>query len=93
MTDWNETVSPTHAVEDPIGEAAERGIEHVKAIAAELFEACEVVACAQARIIQLTTPHTMGIARLSGFALHDQTIYAWPGLPHSSPAPGFPPSR
>ncbi|MGH7036713.1 MAG: hypothetical protein ACREE4_12595 [Stellaceae bacterium] len=39
MTDWNETVLPTHAVEDPIGEAAERGIEHLKAIAAELFEA------------------------------------------------------
>lgn len=59
----------------------------------QVFEACEVAACAQARIIQLTTPHTMGIARLSGFALHDQTIYAWPGLPHPSLAPGFPPSR
>lgn len=39
MTDWNETASTTNAVDDPIGEAAERGIEHVKAIAAELVEA------------------------------------------------------
>ncbi len=59
----------------------------------QVFEACEVLACAQARVIQLTTPHTMGIARLSGFALHDQTIYAWPGLPHPALAPRFPPSR
>jgi hypothetical protein len=47
----------------------------------QVFEACEGVACARARIIQLTTFHTLGIARLSGFALHDQTIYAWPGPP------------
>lgn len=39
MTDWNETASTTYAVEDPIGDAAERGIEHIKAIATELVEA------------------------------------------------------
>lgn len=39
MTDWNEATSTTAAVEDPIGNAAERGIEHVKAIAAEFVEA------------------------------------------------------
>lgn len=39
MTDWNEAAATTDAVKDPIGEAAERGIEHVKAIAAELLEA------------------------------------------------------
>lgn len=55
----------------------------------QVFEACEAVACARARIIQLTTPRTLGIARLSGFALHDQTIYAWPGPPH--PLISFPP--
>lgn len=48
----------------------------------QVFEACEAMACARARIVQLTTSHTLGIARLSGFALHDQTIYAWPSLPH-----------
>ena len=47
----------------------------------QVLEACEAVACAQAQIVQLSTPRTLGIARLSGFALHDQTIYAWPGLP------------
>ncbi|HJU15189.1 MAG TPA: hypothetical protein VJ770_01855 [Stellaceae bacterium] len=44
----------------------------------QAFEACEGLACAQARIIQLATARTLGIARLSGFAMHDQTIYAWP---------------
>lgn len=39
MTDWNETASTTNTVEDPIGDAAERGIEHIKAIATELVEA------------------------------------------------------
>lgn len=45
----------------------------------EALKACEALVCARARIIQMATPHTLGIARLSGFALHDQTIYAWPG--------------
>jgi hypothetical protein len=39
MTDWNEAASTTDAFGDPIGDAAERGIDHVKAIAAELVEA------------------------------------------------------
>jgi hypothetical protein len=39
MTDWNEAASTANAFEDPIGDAAERGIEHVKAIAAGLVEA------------------------------------------------------
>lgn len=59
----------------------------------QVFEACEVLVCARARIIQLTTPRTLGIARLSGFALHDQTIYAWPGSPPPPAAPISVPSR
>ena len=39
MTDWNEAVATTDAAEDPIGRAAERGIEYVKTIAVELVEA------------------------------------------------------
>ncbi|HJU15188.1 MAG TPA: hypothetical protein VJ770_01850 [Stellaceae bacterium] len=39
MTDWNEADSTTTAVEDPIASAAERGIEHVRTIAAEMVEA------------------------------------------------------
>ncbi|HZU91549.1 MAG TPA: hypothetical protein VE993_20020 [Stellaceae bacterium] len=39
MTDWNEAASTANPVEDPIGSAAERGIEYVKTIAAELVEA------------------------------------------------------
>lgn len=39
MTDWNEAVSTANPVEDPIASAAERGIEYVKTIAAELVEA------------------------------------------------------
>ncbi len=41
------------------------------------FRECERVVCAQATIIQLPTGHTLGIARLSGFALHDETPYGW----------------
>jgi hypothetical protein len=54
----------------------------------QVFEACEAVACARARIIRLTTPRTLGIARLSGFALHDQMIYSGPGP--SRPPISFP---
>lgn len=39
MTDWNEATSTTGTVEDSIMGAAERGIEHVKAIAADFVEA------------------------------------------------------
>ena len=49
----------------------------------QVFEACEALACARARILQLTTPRTLGIARLSGFAMHDEVVYAWPSPPRS----------
>jgi hypothetical protein len=39
MSDFNEAASTTDAVEDPIGSAAERGIEYLRTIAAELVEA------------------------------------------------------
>lgn len=52
----------------------------------QVIEACEALACARARIIQMTGAHTLGIARLSGFALHDETIYAWPS-PTRPPLP------
>jgi hypothetical protein len=39
----------------------------------QIFEECEL-ACAQARVTKLSTPNTLGIAKLSGFALHDHTI-------------------
>lgn len=49
----------------------------------QVLEACEGLACARARIIQLATAHTLGIARLHGFALHDETIYGWAGPTHT----------
>ena len=46
----------------------------------QTFEECEL-ACAQAVIVELPTRNTPGIAKLTGFAMHDQTIYHWRNSP------------
>ncbi len=60
------------------------GYRHGELKLGQVFEACAALACARARIIQLTTARTLGIARLSGFVLHDEIVYAWPS-PRPSP--------
>ena len=45
--------------------------------AGRTFSECERLVCARATIIQPPTSHTLGIARLSGFALHDEAPYGW----------------
>jgi hypothetical protein len=43
----------------------------------QVFEECKLFACARATIAQPSTPKTLGIARLNGFALHTQSLYHW----------------
>jgi len=40
------------------------------------FEACDL-ACARAVVLELPTPYTPGIAKLSGFTIHERAIYQW----------------
>jgi len=43
----------------------------------QVFEECTALACARATIAQPATPNTLGIIRLTGFALHQQSLYHW----------------
>jgi hypothetical protein len=43
----------------------------------QIFDECQSLVCARATVIKLATPSTFGIAKLNGFALHEQTIYHW----------------
>jgi hypothetical protein len=50
--------------------------------AGSTFIECERIVCAQATILQIpTSDHILGIARLTGFALHDEALYGWRGRP------------
>jgi hypothetical protein len=67
---------------DQIEAAEVQGTAH----AGSTFIECERVVCAEATILQIpTADHILGIARLSGFALHDEALYGWRGRP--APAP------
>jgi hypothetical protein len=55
--------------------------------AGSTFRECEQLVCAEATIFQIPTDHTLGIARLSGFALHDEAAYGWRGVAAHRPAP------
>lgn len=41
------------------------------------FEECAPLACARATIVQLPGRGAVGIARLGGFAMHDQKMFGW----------------
>jgi hypothetical protein len=41
------------------------------------FEECAQLLCARARIVQLPSRRAVGIARLSGFARHDERVFGW----------------
>jgi hypothetical protein len=41
------------------------------------FQECAPVACAEATIVQLPSRRAVGIARLSGFAMHEQKVFGW----------------
>jgi hypothetical protein len=43
------------------------------------FEACAPIACARATVIRLPHGHTLGLARMGGFALHDEAPFGWRG--------------
>jgi hypothetical protein len=43
----------------------------------QVLDECERSACARATVIKLATPGTLGIVKLSGFTLHENTIYHW----------------
>lgn len=53
--------------------------------AGRTFRECERIVCAQATIIQPPTSRTLGIAKLSGFALHDEAPYGWRSASAGSP--------
>ena len=41
----------------------------------QVFDECQNVVCARAMVVKLATPSTFGVAKLTGFALHDTTVY------------------
>lgn len=41
------------------------------------FQECAQLVCARARIVQLPSAHAVGVARLSGFAWHDERVFGW----------------
>jgi hypothetical protein len=43
----------------------------------QILAECQTLVCAQATVIKLATPSTFGIAKLNGFAMHDQAVYHW----------------
>src|SRR5438270_4625395 len=43
----------------------------------QTLQECEQLACARATIVQLATHSALGIAKLSGFVMHDQSLYGW----------------
>jgi hypothetical protein len=43
----------------------------------QVLAECQSLVCAQATVVKLATPSTFGMAKLSGFALHEQTVYPW----------------
>jgi hypothetical protein len=43
----------------------------------QILDECQSLVCARATVVKLATPTTLGIAKLNGFALRDQTIYHW----------------
>ena len=42
----------------------------------QIFQVCSI-ACARATVVDLPTRNGPGIAKLSGLAMHEQTIYEW----------------
>jgi hypothetical protein len=61
-----------HRLHDPLKAAYRRG----ELKPGQMFEECSL-ACARATVVELATPNAPGIAKLSGLALHDHTIYHW----------------
>ena len=55
----------------------EAAYDHGEPRVGQVFEECQLFACARATIAQPATPGTLGIARLDGFALHYQSLYHW----------------
>jgi len=45
--------------------------------AGKIFEECQQLVCAQATVVQPATRSRLGIVRLSGFAVHNQSVYGW----------------
>jgi hypothetical protein len=43
----------------------------------QILDECQSLVCARATVIKLPTPATYGVAKLTGFALHGQTVYHW----------------
>lgn len=58
---------------DEVDVVRTRGDLHV----GQVLEECASMACAQATIVQMPTNKLVGVARFSGFALHDQRVFGW----------------
>jgi hypothetical protein len=43
----------------------------------QVFEECTSIACARATVVQMPGDKEVGIARFSGFALHDERLFGW----------------
>ena len=62
-----------HKLHHAIGAAYAQGEIRV----GEVFTACRGIVCASATIVQPATAKTLGIARLGGFAIHDDNLFGW----------------
>jgi hypothetical protein len=61
-----------HRLDDTLKAVSRRGEMKV----GQSFETCDL-ACARAVVLELPTPYTPGIAKLSGFTIHERSIYRW----------------
>src|SRR5207244_1931199 len=68
-----------HRLDDALKAAHRRG----ELKTGQIFEACNL-ACGRAVVLELPTPDTPGIAKLSGFARHERSIYQWRNSPGGS---------
>jgi hypothetical protein len=66
-----------HQLEYNLHQAISAAYAHGDIKPGEIFTACRGIICARATIIQPATPRTLGIARLGGFAVHDDTVFGW----------------
>jgi hypothetical protein len=62
-----------HRLLDRVEAAYEKGEQTI----GQVFEECTLFVCARATIVNPATSNTLGIVRLSGFALRDQGLYGW----------------
>jgi hypothetical protein len=62
-----------HRLHDALAISHTRGELKLGQVLAE----CQSLVCARATVIKLATPATFGVAKLNGFALHEQAIYHW----------------